>query len=737
MGAETLSALEQQLRQLRVEAARQQEAARAQRQQQAAAGAPDEASEVVRELRQKIAKLEEEVRRHKGDSAVPLFVKQRQRCENLIKRKLFVVPAFEIYGGAGGLYDYGPPGCALKCAVEAVWRSHFVLEEDMLEVSGPCLTPHVVLKTSGHVDRFTDFMVKDVKTQECLRADKYLEETVGKEIEKLKKEKRDTCEQIQELELIKRQADAFSADELHALFQRFNTKSPSGNELSRPFPFNLMFSLRIGPKEEEAHNNPTTTQQQQQKQQQQEGRGYLRPETAQGIFVNFRRLYEFVGGRLPFAAAQIGLGFRNEIAPRNGLLRAREFVMAEIEHFCHPEKKNECPKFAYVSHLKLPLFPREAQLGSGALLEETTLEEAVTSGVIANKTLAYFLARTFLFLNKVGIQTDKHVRFRQHLQTEMAHYAVDCWDAEVETAYGWIEVAGHADRAAFDLGSHSQASHVDLVAMERCDPPLRVSFLRPVLDKKLVGAAFKQQQAAVARALEALTESEKETAEKSLEETGRFLLRLSDSSTQQQQQQQQQEGSSSSSSKSEVELTRAMVRFEQSVKTVGEKAFTPSVIEPSFGIGRILHCILEHAYVSRELEGQEERVFMRFKPLVAPIKVVLLPLSNQEVFTPLLQLLKERCIQQQLSTKTDSSGASVGRRYARADELGVPFALTVDFLSLEDKQVTLRERDSMQQVRLPVEDAPRVVAQLCREETAWDRILETYPVVQQAANGDA
>lgn len=149
---------------------------------------------------------------------------------------------------------------------------------------------------------------------------------------------------------------------------------------------------------------------------------------------------------MPFAAAQLGLGFRNEIAPRNGLLRVREFQMAEIEHFCHPEKKDEFPKFELVKNEKLPLFSRERQLGDGIVERDMTLQEAVDGKVIANRTLAYFLARTFAFLTKVGISKD-HIRFRQHLKTEMAHYAADCWDAEVETSYGWIEVAGHADRA--------------------------------------------------------------------------------------------------------------------------------------------------------------------------------------------------------------------------------------------------------------------------------------------------
>ena len=143
---------------------------------------------------------------------------------------------------------------------------------------------------------------------------------------------------------VQRQAGSFTADQLHEQLLRYQVKSLHGNPLTAPFPFNLMFRTTIGPEGTAV--------------------GFLRPETAQGLFVNFRRLLDFNQQRMPFAAAQIGLGFRNEIAPRNGLLRVREFCMAEIEHFVHPADKDH-PKFAGVADLRLVLFPADAQLGSG------------------------------------------------------------------------------------------------------------------------------------------------------------------------------------------------------------------------------------------------------------------------------------------------------------------------------------------------------------------------------------
>lgn len=192
-------------------------------------------------------------------------------------------------------------------------------------------------------------------------------------------------------------------------------------------------------------------------------KGYLRPETAQGIFINFRRLLEFNNGRMPFAAAQIGLGYRNEIHPKQGLLRVREFTMAEIEHFVDPDHKQH-HKFQKVKDLKLPLFSAVNQETVERLvIRDMTLEHAVENKVIDNETLAYFMARTYQFLISVGIH-ENGIRFRQHRGDEMAHYAKDCWDAEVETSYGWIEIAGHADRSCYDLSRHAKRTKTELVA---------------------------------------------------------------------------------------------------------------------------------------------------------------------------------------------------------------------------------------------------------------------------------
>ena len=284
----------------------------------------------------------------------------------------------------------------------ALWRAHFVLEEGMLAIECTTLTPYAVLKASGHVDRFEDFMVKDTKTGECYRADKLLEDWCEQAAAKLERSAPPAARE--ELRLLAARAGSLTADALGAELSARGVRAPAtGNELTPPFAFNLMFQTAIGPSGQQP--------------------GFLRPETAQGMFVNFRRLYEHNNGRMPMGVAQVGTAYRNEIAPRGGLLRVREFTMAEVEFFVHPEDKAHA-KFAAVAGERLTLFPAARQIGDGKTITPT-LREAVADGTVNNETLAYFMARTASYLLKVGIKP-AGLRFRQHLKTEMAHYACDC-----------------------------------------------------------------------------------------------------------------------------------------------------------------------------------------------------------------------------------------------------------------------------------------------------------------------
>ena len=232
---------------------------------------------------------------------------------------------------------------------------------------------------------------------------------------------------------------------------------------------------------------------------------YLRPETAQGHFLNFNRLLDFNNGRIPFASAQIGRSFRNEISPRAGLLRVREFTMAEIEHYVDPEDKRH-EHFHEVRDVVLSLLDRDTQYAGSTVPQKLAIGDAVDKGIVANETLGYFLVRIYEFLIKIGINPTR-LRFRQHMANEMAHYATDCWDAEIHNSYGWTECVGCADRAAYDLSVHSARTGQPLLVRQALKEPIVTEKETPEFNKKVVGKTFVKDAAAVLKAVEGLDEA--------------------------------------------------------------------------------------------------------------------------------------------------------------------------------------------------------------------------------------
>lgn len=604
----------------------------------------------------------------------------RQAVVNTLERRLFYIPSFKIYGGVAGLYDYGPPGCAVKANVLAFWRQHFVLEENMLEVDCPCVTPGIVLEASGHVDKFTDLMVKDEKTGTCHRADHLLKDFCK---DKLEKDPELSAEKAAGLRHVLAVLDDFSAEELGAKIKEYGITAPdTNNTLSDPYPFNLMFPTSIGP----SGSSP----------------GYMRPETAQGIFVNFKDLYYYNGNKLPFAAAQIGQAFRNEISPRQGLLRVREFTLAEIEHFVDPEDKSFA-KFSDIEDLEVCMFSREDQM-SEQPARRISIGEAVSKGIIDNETLGYFIGRVYLFLTQLGINKDC-LRFRQHLGNEMAHYSVDCWDTEIESSYGWIECVGIADRSAYDLRAHADKSHVPLVAYEKYQQPREVEKLVIVPVKKELGLAFKGKHKMVVEALEAMGNKDAMEMKASLEAKGEAEFHVC-------------------TLNKVVTIKNNMVSISIENKKEHQRVFTPSVIEPSFGIGRIIYCLYEHSFYTRPTKDGDERVnVFRFPPLVAPIKCTVFPLVQNQQYEEVAKRIAKSLTAFGISYKIDVTGTSIGKRYARTDELGVPFAITVDSTS----SVTIRERDSKQQIRVNMDEVASVVKQLADGVSTWADVMLRYP----------
>jgi len=496
-------------------------------------------------------------------------------------------------------------------------------------------------------------------------------------------------EQRTALTLDKTAAGAMDGPELHATIHKYRIVSDKGNALSEPYPFNLMFETAIGPTGKLV--------------------GFLRPETAQGIFVNFRRLLEFNAGRMPFAAAQIGPAFRNEISPRSGLIRVREFTLAEIEHFVDPDDKSH-PKFKSIAELRVNLLDREEQKRSNQA-KLVSFGDAVKQKIINNETLAYFMARTWLFLVSIGIKSSK-LRFRQHKAKEMAHYAADCWDAEIKSSYDWVECVGHADRACYDLSQHSNRSHVDLIAQKTLAAPELVKETRVLPNKGMLGKTLRGDAQKVIAVLEGMNSDQAAAFGQALQQ-GAVTIKGADK---------------------EYKIDSTMCSVQTEEKKVSVRKYIPSVIEPSFGLGRILYQLLEHAFYYRE--GSDKQTVFKLPPVIAPYKASILPLSSGDHFDTITEQLVEDLLRLALPTKTDHSTVSIGRKYARSDELGTPFAVTIDFESKTDNCVTIRERDSCNQIRVAVAEASSILFRLCNDSLSWEEAYHTYPQFTVEAEAD-
>lgn len=601
----------------------------------------------------------------------------KTRLEDVLKRRFFFDLSFSIYGGVSGLYDYGPPGIALKKNILRIWETHFVLEEDLLEIEASQLTLEPVLVASGHVERFADLMVKDTKTGDCYR----LDHLIKGDLEKILAAKDTSPEKRKDIERILSQLDGLSTDQLSEVVRKFNMKAPAtGNDLSEPVEFNLMFSTSIG---------PTGLV-----------KSFLRPETAQGIFVNFKRLLEANQGRLPFGVAQIGKSFRNEISPRGGLVRMREFTMGEIEYFVDPENKKHA-KYESVRGMRLNLYSACNQM-NGEPSKLISLEEAVNGGIVANEVLAYFLARINLFMLRIGMDPSK-VRFRQHMGNEMAHYATDCWDCECLVTSGWLECVGCADRSCYDLTQHANATNVKLSANRHLKTPKEVEVVECVPQKSIIGKAFRGDAKLILDRMELAKEAEKSNWEKELE-SGLIKLTIDDKL---------------------FEITKDMVSVKREKKTMHVEEVVPNVIEPSFGIDRIMYSLMEHNFKIRE--DNPLRTYFSFPAIVAPIKCSVLPLSARDEFYPFVDNILKNLKREGVRPKLDGSSESIGKRYARTDEIGIPYGITVDFDTIKEDTVTLRHCTSTEQVRVAIDSIATLVRDLTTGKLEWSDAKKLWP----------
>ena len=428
-----------------------------------------------------------------------------EKIVSLCKRRGFIFPSSEIYGGLASCWDYGPMGVELKRNVKEAWWKSIVQDRvDVVGLDTSIMMHPGVWAASGHIDSFTDPLVECKSCHLRWRAD--------------------TVE---------------------------GGKCPKcGGELTEPRMFNLMFKTFMGPVEEEASIV------------------YLRPETAQGIFVNFENVVTTSRKKLPLGIAQIGKSFRNEITPGNFIFRTREFEHMELEYFVRPGTDE--------------------------------------------KWLDYWVKERFDWYVKLGVRNE-NLRLRQHGRDELAHYAKDCYDVEYLFPMGWSELEGIANRGDYDLTQHARCSGKEL--------------------------SYHDAEA-------------------------------------------------------------------------GEK-YVPYVIEPSAGVDRSVLAFIVDAYDEEEVE-KEKRTVLHLNPSLAPIKVAVLPLSRNEKLTPVAKEVFRQLCPSFMTDYDDSQ--SIGRRYRRQDEIGTPFCVTIDFESLEDKQVTIRERDSLAQIRVPIEGLEKVIEAKLRGE---------------------
>jgi len=559
---------------------------------------------------------------------VPFMSDRRvDRLTSLLRRRGIVLPSFELYGGVSGLVDYGPVGARIKRKVMDSWIDHWTSHGDIVEVDSPTITPEPVLVASGHVGEFNDLMVECGGCTGAFRAD----HLVGDGHEN---------------------TDSLSPEELvEILSAGIECPTCKESKWSDVRAMNLMFSTQIGAMKG--------------------GRkAYMRPETAQGMFMLYPALFRHFKQRLPFGAIQTGKGYRNEISPRQGMIRLREFNMAELEYFIDPENP-PCPNLNTWGD-SIALVPDPDGEHAGECL--MTISEALSTGIVRHPTVAWFLARTMDFLISVGVDSTR-IRFRQHASTEMAHYANDCWDCELHGEHGWVECVGIANRTCHDLLSHERHSGSKLLkAWRQFDEPR--SEIRDVLapNGASLGPTFKGRAGKVIEALQNLTE---------IPEKMPFELALTDGSN--------------------VQITDDMVTRRSEEVTVHGEWFTPHVIEPAFGIDRIIWHILDHSYTETEKEGEKYSI-MRLSSMVSPFDVAVLPLFDKEGMGEIASDILSRVNSMPgLRGEMDSS-RSIGRRYARVDEIGVPWAITVDHETLKDGSVTVRRRDDQKQIRVAVDE---------------------------------
>ena len=577
-----------------------------------------------------------------------------EKVMSIAKKRGILYPSFEIYSGVAGFYDYGPLGGLLKSNIMNLWRKYYVLQEGFYEIEAPTVMPRNTLKASGHVDNFTDPMTQCSECKEVFRADHVIEAIIDDDVEGLPDE------------------------QLTEIISENNITCPDcGGKLDDVQSYNLMFKTQIGASGKQI--------------------GYMRPETAQGIFIAFKRISRFYKDKLPFGIVQLGKSYRNELSPRQGVIRLREFTQAEAEIFVDPSDKSH-KYYKNIEDVELKLFSQQEQINNEEPIV-CKVKDAIEKGIVSSEMLIYQIVIASEFLSDLGIPSEM-IRFRQHLPDEMAHYAIDCWDAEAYTdQFGWVEIIGIADRTDFDLKSHIKHSKEDLSVFKEYDEAKTVKTIKPSFNMKKFGPTFKGDSP---KAKELLENADPKTIQEAFDNEGTYKFSIGDN---------------------EYEIDETFVTFEEKEEKIKGERIVPHVIEPSYGIDRITYATLLHSYTEDVSEEGENRAYFKIPAKIAPIKAAVFPLVNKDGLPEIAEDIEITLRENGFVTSIDTSG-TIGRRYARADEIGIPYAITIDYPSKEDKKVTIRNRDTFAQKRVSINKVPLVLDQLIKGHIEFEDIEE-------------
>jgi glycyl-tRNA synthetase len=570
----------------------------------------------------------------------------------LARRRGFYWQSFEIYGGVGGFVTYGPLGARLKQNIENKLRDLFVTKLGILEMESSVIAPGKVFEASGHVDHFKEPMVECSDCHKRFRADHLLEEIA-----------KTSCIETEKMSLA----------EIKDALEKNNIACPEcGGTFNAPQQFLTMFETTIGPYTG--------------------AKGYGRPEAAQNIFVEFNRLFAAAREKLPFGVIQIGHALRNEISPRQGLIRLREFTIADLEFFFDPEDAN-CRFLPEVENETLSLLLAEPRQKGSEETIDISVKEALERKIILAEWQAFFMAMAKKLLVEIGVPPEKQ-RFIEKCPWEKAHYSSQSFDQEVYVdRWGWVEVSGHAYRTDYDLGCHTRASGSDLTVYKEYEKPMEIEqvIVKPVMAK--LGPAFRKEASEVA---ELLSKADPKAVSSSMKKNGYFLA-------------------------GEYKVLPEHIEIACQKLVIRGKRFIPHVVEPSFGSDRLFYVALEYAY-----NLKEERVVMSFPRSIAPIDLGVYPLMSKDGLVEKATQVRKLLTEEGFTVEFDETG-SIGRRYARADEAGIPLGITIDYETLKDDTVTIRDRDSWQQVRSKVKELSQLLHEYFQGKTYFTQMGTSMP----------